>query len=87
MDATNEELVYSRNRIRHNILPQMKEINAQAVLHMNQTAHRLWELREYLEEETARALEGCRIKRRAEVPVIRAGVAEASKGTADASAA
>ena len=62
MDATNEELVYSRNRIRHNILPQMKEINAQAVLHMNQTAHRLWELREYLEEETARALEGCRIK-------------------------
>ena len=61
-DATNEELVYSRNRIRHNILPQMQEINAQAVLHMNQTAQRLWELREYLEEETARALQAYRTK-------------------------
>ena len=61
-DATNEELIYSRNRIRHNILPQMREVNAQAVLHMNQTAQRLWELREYLDEETSHALQAYRRK-------------------------
>ena len=42
-DATNEELVYSRNRIRHNILPQMQEINAQAVQHIARTAELLRE--------------------------------------------
>lgn len=56
-DSTNLELDYSRNRIRHKVLPELTAVNAQAVSHMNQTAERLRELREYLEGETDRAYE------------------------------
>lgn len=54
-DATNDELEYSRNRIRHRVMPELTEINAQAVLHMNQAAGRLMQLRSYIDGETERA--------------------------------
>lgn len=37
-DSTNDSLIYSRNKIRHVILPCMKEINEQAVPHICQIA-------------------------------------------------
>lgn len=54
VDATNEDIAYSRNRIRHEILPQLTQINRQAVMHMAQSARQLAELSDYFELETAR---------------------------------
>lgn len=50
LDSTNRKMQYSRNRIRHNVLPELVRMNPQAVAHMNQTAARLAELREYMEQ-------------------------------------
>ena len=37
-DKTNEEVEYARNRIRHQVLPALEEVNSQAVEHMGQAA-------------------------------------------------
>jgi tRNA(Ile)-lysidine synthase len=37
-DATNAALVYSRNKIRHQVLPALTEVNPQAVAHLGQAA-------------------------------------------------
>lgn len=50
-DATNFELDYSRNRIRNVILPQLTQLNTQAVPHIGQTAERLQEVWDFLESE------------------------------------
>ncbi len=47
-DSTNQDICYSRNRIRHQVLPELVQMNAQAVAHMNQSAGLLKEMREYL---------------------------------------
>lgn len=54
VDSTNEDTDYSRNRIRHEILPQLTQVNSQAVMHMAQSAKQLAELTDYLDAETAR---------------------------------
>ena len=56
-DATNEDTDYSRNRIRHKVMPELKAVNTGAVHHMMQSAQMLRELSDYLEEETRRAAE------------------------------
>ena len=38
IDRTNEELQYTRNKIRHQVLPLLTQINTNAVTHMNQAA-------------------------------------------------
>ena len=43
-DKTNETLDYTRNRVRHQILPVLEEINSEAVAHMNQAAEQAAEL-------------------------------------------
>lgn len=48
-DATNFETVYTRNRIRHEVLPVLEEINPSAVSHMVRTAEALRETQEYLD--------------------------------------
>lgn len=48
-DATNFETVYTRNRIRHEILPILQEINPSAISHMVRTADVLRETCEYLD--------------------------------------
>lgn len=59
-DSTNEEDGYTRNRIRHHILPYAeKEIAPGCVSHMAQTADMLCETEEYLEEQTKAAVERC----------------------------
>lgn len=57
-DKTNEETEYTRNRIRHQVLPVLNEINSQTVVHMNQMASAALELQELLEQLTEEAREG-----------------------------
>lgn len=55
IDKTNEEMEYTRNRIRHQVLPVLNEINSQAVAHMNQTAAMAVELEELVQQLTREA--------------------------------
>ena len=59
-DATNEEDGYTRNRIRHNILPALKEqVNEGAVRHLEELSVQAQEVWEYLEKGTEAAWERC----------------------------
>lgn len=53
-DESNHEDVYTRNRIRHHVLPILTQINDRAVEHMGETALQLGEINSYLKEETNR---------------------------------
>ncbi len=60
MDSTNREDSYTRNRIRHHILPYVEtHIAAGAVAHMCRTADMLAEMEDYLAGQVARARETC----------------------------
>lgn len=49
-DATNEDVAYTRNRIRHDILPLAEQyINDQAVSHVARTAESLAQAKEYID--------------------------------------
>lgn len=59
-DATNETDAYTRNRIRHHILPYVEEhIVSGCVPHIVQASHMLSETEDYLEEQTRTAMENC----------------------------
>ncbi|MCR5210778.1 MAG: tRNA lysidine(34) synthetase TilS [Lachnospiraceae bacterium] len=59
-DKTNEGDDYTRNRIRHNIIPTAsREVNSQAVAHMNVTAAQLTRAWEYIEDQTDAAYNEC----------------------------
>ena len=53
-DVTNFDTDYSRNRIRHRVLPELTAINDRAVEHINRSAFLLQELREYVNAEVDR---------------------------------
>ena len=55
VDSTNAEIEYSRNFIRQRIIPELEQINAQAVAHMNQTALHLSEVKDFLDFEAEKA--------------------------------
>lgn len=57
MDKTNEELKYTRNKIRRQILPLLVEINAHAISHMNQAAGFVSEATGLIQELRTRASE------------------------------
>lgn len=59
VDSTNLENTYTRNRIRHEIIPRLEAVNAQAVAHINQSAVRLSLICDYLKEQADNAY--CRI--------------------------
>lgn len=48
-DSTNADDVYSRNRIRAHVMPQLQQLNPQAVHHINQTAKRLSVIHDFLQ--------------------------------------
>ena len=59
-DLTNKEDAYTRNRIRHNILPAMTDqINSGTVKHIDELSAQARELWEYLNQETSRAMQRC----------------------------
>ncbi len=51
-DSTNEETEYTRNKIRHQIIPVMEEINPRAVTCIGRAAENMWKIEEYLQEQT-----------------------------------
>ncbi len=55
VDSTNEELIYARNRIRSLVLPNLRQVNDQAVEHFCRSARLLEEVCDYLEEEAFQA--------------------------------
>ncbi len=51
-DSTNTDLAYSRNFLRGKIIPELEQMNVQAVAHINQVAEHLSELQNYIDLET-----------------------------------
>lgn len=55
VDSTNQHLDYSRNYIRHVVLPELGKINERSVAHINETASHLSDIRAYVEQEVNKA--------------------------------
>ncbi len=53
-DETNLKDIYTRNRIRHHILPELSAVNDRAVEHMGEAALQFSEIHDYLKEEENR---------------------------------
>ena len=59
-DETNGGMDYTRNRLRHLVLPVLeREVNSRSVRHMNESARQMSELREYVEGQAREALSEC----------------------------
>lgn len=59
-DSTNEGDAYTRNRIRHHVLPYAeREVSGRAVAHMCRTADLISETEDFLRQQTALARERC----------------------------
>lgn len=58
-DSTNASLDYHRNYIRKVILPELTNINEQAVAHIHTAASQLMEIRDFLQAETDKAWDQC----------------------------
>lgn len=57
-DSTNESVEYSRNKIRHQVMPLLEDgVNAAAVQHLSQVARQLQTTQDFLQEELAKRLE------------------------------
>ena len=72
-DETNADTRYSRNRIRKEVMPLLRQINAGVVEHIARAAEEAAETEEYLRAETERVLEaGCAREPvlRMEIPVL-----------------
>lgn len=70
-DKTNEEDHYTRNKIRHHILPYATEcINEKSVEHVAKAAMQMVELRQYLEEEVEKARKLCCYKEKEEMILL-----------------
>ena len=50
-DRTNSDESYTRNRIRNTLLPQLAGINPQAIAHINESAGRLREVYDFIQEQ------------------------------------
>ena len=60
IDETNAETDYTRNKLRHLVLPILEEqVNLAAVRHMNETMEQIWELQEYMQEQVEAAYQEC----------------------------
>lgn len=56
MDATNEDVAYSRNRIRNLVMPELGQINERYMAHMNCLAEDAAEISAYFREEAEKIL-------------------------------
>ena len=59
-DATNEEDEYTRNRIRHHIIPALEQqVNMGTVRHLNELSAQLQEVWDFIREQTMGAWDAC----------------------------
>lgn len=56
-DGTNQQTEYSRNLLRHRVLPVMEEINQGAGLHLADTAEKLWQVMDYIDGRSLESYE------------------------------
>ncbi len=61
-DSTNADPTYSRNYLRHRVLPLLEVLNPNLVQSMNHTAQSLTADHSLLEEQTASALQACHVE-------------------------
>ena len=54
-DSTNNSLIYTRNRIRKRVIPELEEVNERAVSHINDACERLEKIEGYIIKEAAKA--------------------------------
>ena len=60
IDETNAGTDYTRNKLRHLVLPILEEqVNSSAVRHMHETMEQIWELQEYMQEQVEAAYQEC----------------------------
>lgn len=59
-DATNADIAYTRNYIRHEVIPRMEYVNAEAVSHIAALADKLWAAQDYLQDNIESAFLACR---------------------------
>lgn len=59
-DETNDEDIYTRNRLRHQVIPILEEqVNSQAVRHMNEAMEQIRQTISYMEQQTKEACTLC----------------------------
>ncbi len=58
IDSTNSDITYARNRIRERVLPELSEVNTQAVPHMRQLSEQLAGISDYMDEAALEAGRG-----------------------------
>ena len=69
-DSSNQDLSYTRNRIRQILIPQMEQMNPRVVSHIGTTAGYMGKIEEYLEEQ-ADKLYGNYVKKQKEQYVVK----------------
>jgi tRNA(Ile)-lysidine synthase len=84
VDETNSMVCYDRNRIRHNILPELSEINSKALEHITDMCNRLTEVADYISIEAHGLLEisredGNKLRKRAFVTAPKVIASQALK--------
>lgn len=62
-DSTNLTDDYARNRVRHRILPEARQINSAATEHLAETCGAIGEVMDYMEAEAEKLYLQCRIER------------------------
>ena len=62
VDSTNKDTDYSRNRIRHNVIPELVQVNQKAVAHINQSTEILMELKEFLDKQVDEVVQNACMK-------------------------
>lgn len=79
-DETNAEDVYTRNRIRHHIVPYLeKNVNSGTVSHIDETMERMREIQEFLEEQMQEYYQTCVVWQEAGYLVQKAEFEKTSK--------
>jgi tRNA(Ile)-lysidine synthase len=68
-DGSNQELLYTRNKIRHQVVEPMEAIRPGTVVNMAKTAERLLELEDYMEQELSRVWERCTEQKEREISI------------------
>ena len=54
-DSTNKSLIYTRNRIRNKVLPELSRVNEGAIRHISEVADRLCSIENYILKEAEKA--------------------------------